>query len=73
MPRGDIFLTTKLDNPDHARAADALRDSLRNLDTSYIDLCTYGRCVVITKFPGVISIARAHALACSDDEELTRP
>jgi len=38
VPRGNIFLTTKLDNPDHARAADALRDSLRNLDTSYIDL-----------------------------------
>jgi len=38
VPREKIFLTTKLDNPDHKRAADALEDSLTKLGTSYLDL-----------------------------------
>lgn len=39
VPRGDIFLTTKLDNPDHKNAAAALETSLKKLDTDYLDLC----------------------------------
>ncbi|KAH6905131.1 NADP-dependent oxidoreductase domain-containing protein [Coprinopsis sp. MPI-PUGE-AT-0042] len=38
VPRESIFLTTKLNNCDHARAAEALEDSLKKLDTPYLDL-----------------------------------
>ncbi|KAG8821132.1 hypothetical protein FRB91_002577 [Serendipita sp. 411] len=38
VPREDIFLTTKLDNRDHGRIEQALRDSLSSLNTPYIDL-----------------------------------
>ena len=38
MPRKDIWLTTKLDNPWHKRAPEALRRSLENLGTDYLDL-----------------------------------
>jgi len=38
IPRGSIFLTTKLDNPDHKEAAEALEASLKNLGTDYLDL-----------------------------------
>ncbi|KAK1755451.1 NADP-dependent oxidoreductase domain-containing protein [Echria macrotheca] len=38
VPRSEIFLTTKLNNPDHKRAAAALDDSLKALGTDYLDL-----------------------------------
>lgn len=38
MPRADIFLTTKLDNPWHKRAPEALARSLASLQTDYLDL-----------------------------------
>ncbi|TFK73504.1 Aldo/keto reductase [Pluteus cervinus] len=38
VPRSEIFLTTKLDNPHHQRVADALEDSLKKLQTDYLDL-----------------------------------
>ncbi|OAQ58576.2 aldo/keto reductase [Pochonia chlamydosporia 170] len=38
VPRSDIWLTTKLDNPDQTRAAEALDQSLKNLGTDYVDL-----------------------------------
>ncbi|AEO66465.1 ae6e9d32-61d6-48c1-b809-b1540378fd3b [Thermothielavioides terrestris] len=38
VPREEIFLTTKLDNPWHKRSAEALDLSLANLGTSYVDL-----------------------------------
>ncbi|KAF8649597.1 hypothetical protein AX16_005688 [Volvariella volvacea WC 439] len=38
VPRSEFFLTTKLDNPDHTRAPDALKDSLERLGTDYLDL-----------------------------------
>ncbi|KAG8928673.1 hypothetical protein FRC02_006618 [Tulasnella sp. 418] len=37
VPREEIFLTTKLNNPDHRIPGEALGDSLKKLDT-YIDL-----------------------------------
>jgi glycerol 2-dehydrogenase (NADP+) len=40
IPRSEIFLTTKLDNPDQKRAAEALEFSLKQLQTPYVDLCT---------------------------------
>ncbi|KIY68527.1 Aldo/keto reductase [Cylindrobasidium torrendii FP15055 ss-10] len=38
VPRESFFLTTKLDNPHHLRAEQALFDSLEKLQTSYLDL-----------------------------------
>lgn len=38
VPRDQIFLTTKLNNPDHKRVPEALEDSLKNLGTDYVDL-----------------------------------
>ncbi|KAH6632228.1 Aldo/keto reductase-like protein [Chaetomium tenue] len=38
VPREEIFLTTKLDNPWHKRAPEALRRSLENLGVDYLDL-----------------------------------
>ncbi|KAJ7126047.1 Aldo keto reductase [Mycena epipterygia] len=38
VPRGSIFLTTKLDNPDQKDAPAALESSLKNLGTDYLDL-----------------------------------
>jgi glycerol 2-dehydrogenase (NADP+) len=38
VPRENIFLTTKLNNPDHKRAAEALEESLSKLGTPYLDL-----------------------------------
>lgn len=38
VPRSEIFLTTKLDNPHHQRVPEALDDSLRKLGTDYLDL-----------------------------------
>ncbi|KAK2608618.1 hypothetical protein QQS21_002847 [Conoideocrella luteorostrata] len=38
VPRGDIWLTTKLNNPDQTRAAEALDESLKKLGTDYLDL-----------------------------------
>jgi Aldo/keto reductases, related to diketogulonate reductase len=38
VPREEIFLTTKLNNTDHKRVAEALEDSLRNLGVDYVDL-----------------------------------
>lgn len=40
VPREQIFLTTKLDNPDQRNPVAALESSLKKLDTPYIDLCT---------------------------------
>jgi diketogulonate reductase-like aldo/keto reductase len=38
VPRNEIWLTTKLNNPDHKRVKEALEDSLKNLGTDYVDL-----------------------------------
>ncbi|KAK9473584.1 NADP-dependent oxidoreductase domain-containing protein [Dipodascopsis tothii] len=38
VPRGEIFLTTKLWNADHADPAAALETSLKKLGTDYVDL-----------------------------------
>lgn len=38
VPREQIFLTTKLDNPWHKRAPEALANSLAALQTDYLDL-----------------------------------
>lgn len=38
VPRSSFFLTTKLDNPDQLRAAEALDVSLKKLGTDYLDL-----------------------------------
>jgi glycerol 2-dehydrogenase (NADP+) len=38
VPREEIFLTTKLNNPDHKRVAEAIDESLKNLGTDYVDL-----------------------------------
>jgi len=38
VPRGDIWLTTKLNNPWHNRVAEAIDKSLENLGTDYVDL-----------------------------------
>ncbi|KAJ7664276.1 Aldo keto reductase [Mycena rosella] len=38
VARGSIFLTTKLDNPDHKEPEAALESSLSNLGTDYLDL-----------------------------------
>ena len=40
VPREEIFLVTKLSNPSHRIAAQALETSLKKLDTDYLDLCT---------------------------------
>lgn len=39
VPREEIFLTTKLNNTDHKIPEEALRYSLEQLDTPYLDLC----------------------------------
>ncbi|KAJ7015970.1 NADP-dependent oxidoreductase domain-containing protein [Mycena alexandri] len=49
VKRESIFLTTKLDNPDHKEAPEALERSLKALGTSYLDLCTPVVCYVIFK------------------------
>ena len=38
VPRGDIFLTTKLDNPWHKRVTEGIDSSLKDLGTDYVDL-----------------------------------
>jgi len=38
VPREKIFLTTKLDNPDHLNVLGALESSLKKLQTPYLDL-----------------------------------
>lgn len=38
VPRDQIWLTTKLDNPWHKRVPEALERSLSNLGTDYLDL-----------------------------------
>jgi diketogulonate reductase-like aldo/keto reductase len=38
LPRDDVFVTTKLWNPDHGRATDAVDESLAKLGLNYIDL-----------------------------------
>jgi 2,5-diketo-D-gluconate reductase A len=38
VPRADVFLTTKLWNPEHNRSMDAIDESLAKLGTSYVDL-----------------------------------
>ena len=40
VPREQIFLTTKLNNPNQRNPTAALESSLKKLDTPYIDLCT---------------------------------
>lgn len=41
VPREEIFLTTKLNNPDQRRPFEALEYSLQQLETTYLDLCGY--------------------------------
>ena len=38
IPREQLWITTKLDNPDHHRVADAIDDSLKKLGVDYVDL-----------------------------------
>lgn len=38
VPREEIFLTTKLDNPWHKRVPEGIERSLANLQTDYVDL-----------------------------------
>jgi glycerol 2-dehydrogenase (NADP+) len=38
VPRNEIWLTTKLDNPWHHRVAEGIDTSLKALDTDYVDL-----------------------------------
>jgi glycerol 2-dehydrogenase (NADP+) len=38
VPRDQIWVTTKLNNPDHKRVSEAIADSLANLGTDYVDL-----------------------------------
>lgn len=38
VPREEIWLTTKLDNPWHKRVAEGIERSLENLGTEYVDL-----------------------------------
>lgn len=38
VPRDQVWITTKLNNPDHKRAAEALESSLKNLGVDHIDL-----------------------------------
>ncbi len=38
VPREEIWLTTKLDNPWHKRVPEAINQSLENLGTTYVDL-----------------------------------
>jgi glycerol 2-dehydrogenase (NADP+) len=38
VPRDQIWLTTKLNNPDHKRVPEAIDQSLKNLGTDYVDL-----------------------------------
>ncbi|KAG5654440.1 hypothetical protein H0H81_002629 [Sphagnurus paluster] len=49
VARGDFFLTTKLDNPDHENAEAALEKSLKNLGTDYLDLCAFLSVIAIGK------------------------
>ena len=43
VPREEIFLTTKLNNPDQRAPLAALEYSLQQLETPYLDLCEYMR------------------------------
>jgi len=38
VPRSEIWLTTKLDNPWHKRVQEGIESSLKSLDTDYVDL-----------------------------------
>lgn len=38
VPREEIWLTTKLDNPWHHRVTEGINSSLKDLDTGYVDL-----------------------------------
>jgi len=38
VPREEIFLTTKLDNPWHKRVTEGIESSLKDLQTDYVDL-----------------------------------
>ena len=38
VPRSEIFLTTKLDNPWHKRVNEGIETSLKDLGTDYVDL-----------------------------------
>lgn len=44
MPRESFFLTTKLNNNDHAKVEEALEYSLKQLDTPYLDLWLMRTC-----------------------------
>ena len=39
VPREEIFLTTKLNNPDMGNPKAAFEYSMKQLDTPYLDLC----------------------------------
>lgn len=38
VPRSEIWITTKLDNPWHKRVEEGIASSLKSLDTDYVDL-----------------------------------
>ena len=54
-------MTTKLDNPDQKNPEKALNDSLKALDTPYLDLCAYS--LTSQSRRKLIRVCRAHALA----------
>ena len=68
MPREEIFLTTKLDNHDHRRAAVALQRSLDALQTPYLDLCAWlFEFFVTRRLLTMIIVCRADALARANE------
>ena len=51
VPREEIFLTTKLNNPDQRNPEAALDASLKALDTPYLDLCACDAVIAKPKDP----------------------
>lgn len=62
VPREEIFLTTKLNNTDHRKPLEALKYSLQQLETPYLDLCEHVSKRADFIFE-LINIVRADALA----------
>lgn len=62
VDRSTIFLTTKLNNTDHKDPEQALFDSLKKLNTPYIDLCKLYLPSPENRATDGAHICRAHAL-----------
>lgn len=65
VPREQIFLTTKLNNPDQRNPTAALESSLKKLDTPYIDLCMHS--LVASSMQDAHIMSRVDALASPYD------